>query len=141
MQMRLGLRTVLFLVAGLAVLLGVYVQWGRAEATFEVWENDLQLDAEGRISGILTCGYRGPGTGEDQAWPLVFEIHRVPRCAALELQPGRQRRIAFRYQPWWPLQAEDPFAFFVRRELGIPADRIVGHVVTDEETQIVIQGR
>jgi len=137
---RISLRKMLVVVGLLGILMAIATQVGNRTVEFEILENELQLDDEQLVSGELRWGYRSRTSPENDQWPFVCQIRNVPQSDLLNLMPGQKNEVNYRAYPVWPLKQQDPFKIYIVKVLGIRSDRIVGYVMTSENTQVHIDG-
>ena len=140
MPCQISIRKILLLIGILAMTLAILAQIGMGTARFEVSENDLQLDDRQLVSGELKWWYSGTETLGEHPWPFVCQIRNVDNQRLLKIQPGQTNEVRSRARPIWPFKKQDAFKIYIARDIGIPANRIVGFVMTSEGTEVVIDG-
>ena len=120
--------------AGFAVLTTISLR----TAVFEVVSNDLRSAPDGLIFGDLHCSYSGPDAeGRD----FYFEVQNIDQPNLLNLEAGKNFRIRFQHQPYWPIEKENQYLAFIEHCLGVKQDNVDGFVMTPDETRVVLRGR
>ncbi len=140
MTFRFNLKWMLLTVALVGTALALVTQIGMGIAEFEVWENNLRLDADGLVVGDLRLGYQG-GEYYGTTWPYECQMNQIRLPDLLDLRPGLKTRIRYRMTALGPLKKQDPCGCFLTRCLGINQSDIVGYVTFKGGTEVVINGR
>ena len=123
----------------IGIALAIATQVGMGTAKFEVWANDLKLNERGLVNGRLSCGYSGTESDSPDPWPFDVEISNVSERELTQIKPGRRVEVRYRMVALWPLKKQDPFEIYLRR-IGVDADNVVGHVITNSGTKVIIDG-
>lgn len=141
MKVRFNLRWLLALIATLGVLLAVVTQIGMGRAEFEVYANELVLNERGLVKGRLSCGYVGTESDSVEAWPFDVEFNNVAdqNYEFRRIRPGRKVAVRYRMMAVGPLKKQDPFKMYLHH-LGVEPNEVVGHVITEAGTKVIIDG-
>jgi hypothetical protein len=137
-MLRFRLKWLLVTLGLIAASLALLTQISKRIATFEIISNDLTLAPDGLISGQLQCIYSGPeATNRD----FIFEVIKIDQPELLNLKRGKDFRIRFQYQPYWPIEKENQFLSFIANGLNIQQEYVEGFVMTPSETRVMLRGR
>lgn len=137
-MLRFRLAWLLAFVGLAATLLAVLTQISLRTASFKVISNDLQQSADGLIAGNLHCMYSGP---ETQKRDFFFEVVNLDQPNLLELKNGKEFRLRFQYEPFWPIKKDNQYLVFIEYCLGVSQDNVDGFVMMPYETRVVLRGR
>lgn len=145
-MIRFKLRSLLIVVAVVAISFGVLTRVGTSNAQFEFIENSLVVDDQQRISGKIRWSYRDEIRNETKAWQFICSVKNLKLNPEnyrrlLAYQPGDQTNVNYRYLGFGPFKKQDPFTYYVSKKLGIDEESIVGYAWFDGWTEVVINGR
>ena len=143
---RFILRTLLILISLLACAVAFATQYGTADAHFEIIENALVADDNGRLNGKIRWDFRDEFSQETKALQFICSVNDLkldPESSShlLAKGPGDQTRVRYRHHPLWPIKKEDPFEEYISHDLGIDPECIVGYVWFDGWAEVIISGQ
>ncbi len=129
-----------------SILIAALSQIGMTQAQFEFVENDLAIDSRGLANGRILWSFQDRHIRRSEPWQFVCSIKNLqldPAALAKlnSLKPGDRRTLRYRDVEIGGLKKQDPFAKYIRSELGISADHVIGYAWFDGWTEVVISGR
>lgn len=139
MFVRFNLKWLLALVTVIGAIFAIATQVGMGTAEFEVWANELELNERGLVKGRLCCGYSGTESDSAAPWPFDIEINNVEETDLTRIKPGKKIEVRYRMIELGPLKKQDPFQMYLRR-IGVDTNDVVGHVVTETGTKVIVDG-
>ncbi|MEM7782606.1 MAG: hypothetical protein AAF939_20545 [Planctomycetota bacterium] len=128
------------MIAIVAIGFSLGTQYGMGRAIFVIVENELELNEDQMVQGMVHWTYEGTEHTHDLPWPIYCEIRNVQRPELLNLRPGQSSTIRYRVDPLGPLKKDDPFEMYISGVLGIESKFIQGHTILDDRTHVLISG-
>lgn len=145
-SIRFRLRTLLFAMAALSIMVASLSQIGMADGQFEFVDSELQQDAQGRWQGKISWQFCTDQAPDRPPAILVCSVSDLQLSAnghrqLLANQPGDVNTVRYRSMELGPLKKQDPFKYHLTRHLGVRENQIVGYVWFDGWLEVVINGK
>ena len=137
-----SLRTLLLLIGVMSAGLWLLTQYNTTVGEFHIIDRDLEQGATGRVNGAISWRFtvldeEGPASYGD----AVCQLQNVAGEKIAGIQVGDRFRVRYRLSDVGWLKRGDPYLMFMSRRLGIRKDEIVGNVVMQNVTQIIVRGK
>ncbi len=140
MRPRFNMRWLLLLVAVSACGAWFATQYGMVHGEFEILHKDMSFDESGRANGTLQWRFSRVTAKEVRWGDAVCMIENVRKGNLENWNPGDKVRVRYRLADLGPLKRGDPFRMFMIHSLGIPEEDIVGQVILNSGSQIIVKG-
>ena len=141
-QVSFSLRTLLLLIGVMSAALWFMTQYNTVIGEFRILDRELERDASGRVNGTITWRFTVVDTdGPASYGDAVCQLQNVAGDKLIGISVDDRFRVRYRLTDVGWLKRGDPYLMFMTRRLGIRKDEIVGNVVMQNVTQIIVRGK